>query len=243
MIRASQQLYPVGICGFRFAQAHEKACYPGSNPGSRILLETYLYISAKVRLMVWGLFHEIGRKIIHITILVVLIIYNFIQNSYGKQLALLFLVALLIIFLVLEYLRLELGWKMPFFSQFIRPKEQNRMYGVIYFLSATIISLAVFDYKIALAALLMTTFGDMVAALVGKRYGTTLIYRNKTWAGFLAELGINLVVGFIILDNIYVILGMAFAATIVETMVDELDDNLLIPIFSGFAGQIIQFSL
>ena len=202
--------------------------------------------------MVWGMFNEIGRKIIHITILVVLAAFFFIQDSLvgagktavlAKQVALLFLVALLIFFLILEYFRLELGSKMPFFSQFIRPKEQNRMYGVIYFLSATIISLAVFDYKIALTALLMTTFGDMVAALVGKKYGTTLIYRNKTWAGFLAELGTNLIVGFIVLDSIYVILGMAFVATIVETLVDEMDDNLLIPIFSGFAGQIILFSL
>ena len=202
--------------------------------------------------MVWGFFHEIGRKIIHITILIVLAAYFLIQDSLvgaeytavlAKQVALLFLVAVLIIFLILEYFRLELGWKMPFFSQFIRPKEQNRMYGVIYFLSATIISLGVFNKEVALAALLMTTFGDMVAALVGKRYGTTLIYRNKTWAGFLAELATNLVVGFLILDSIYVILGMALVATIVETLVDELDDNLLIPIFSGFAGQIIMFSL
>jgi dolichol kinase len=132
---------------------------------------------------------------------------------------------------------------MPFFSQFIRSKEQDRMYGVIYFLSATIISLAVFSKEIALAALLMTTFGDMVAALIGKKYGTILIYGNKTWAGFLAELGTNLIVGFLILDSIYIILGMAFVATIVETLVDELDDNLLIPIFSGLAGQIILFSL
>ncbi|MBI2658604.1 CTP--2,3-di-O-geranylgeranyl-sn-glycero-1-phosphate cytidyltransferase [Candidatus Woesearchaeota archaeon] len=202
--------------------------------------------------MVWGLFHEIGRKIIHITILIVLAAYFLIQDSLigagytealSKQVALLFLVALLILFLILEYFRLELNWKMPFFSQFIRAKEQHRMYGVIYFLSATIISLAVFDYKIALAALLMTTFGDMVAALVGKRYGSTLIFRNKTWAGFLGEMGTNLVVGFIILDSIYVILGMAVVATIVETLVDELDDNLLIPLFSGFAGQLILFSL
>ena len=202
--------------------------------------------------MAWGFFHEVGRKIIHITILIVLAAYFFIQDRLvgagytsvlAKQVALLFLVALLIIFLILEYFRLELGWKMPFFSQFIRPKEQNRMYGVVYFLSATIISLAVFDYKIALAALLMTTFGDMVAALVGKKYGTTLIYRNKTWAGFFGELITNLIVGFIILDSIYVILGMAFVAAIVETLVDELDDNLLIPIFSGLAGQIILFSL
>ena len=202
--------------------------------------------------MVWGLFHEIGRKIIHITILIVLAAYFLVQDSLvsagyttilAKQVALLFLVALLIIFLILEYFRLELNWKMPFFAQFIRPKEQNKMYGVIYFLSATIISLAVFDHRIALAALLMTTFGDMLAALVGKRYGTTLIYRNKTWAGFLAELGTNLIVGFFVLNNIYVILVMALVATIVETLVDELDDNLLIPIFAGFAGQIIFFSL
>ncbi len=202
--------------------------------------------------MAWSMFHEVARKFIHITILIVLAAYFLIQNSIidagytpllAKQVALLSLIALLILFLVLEYFRLELDWKMPFFSQFIRPKEQDRVYGVIYFLSATIIALAVFDYRIALAALLMTTFGDMAAALVGKRYGTTLIYRNKTWAGFLAELGINLIVGFLILNSIYVIFGMAFVATIVETLVDELDDNLLIPIFSGFAGQIILFSL
>ena len=197
--------------------------------------------------MTWELIHEIGRKIIHITILIVLAAYFFIQKTSGKQVALLFLVGLLIIFLVLEYFRLELEWKMPFFSRFIRPKEQNRMYGVIYFLLSTIIALSVFDSKIALAALLMTTFGDMLAALVGKKYGTTLIYRNKTWAGFLAELIANLFVGFIVLKNItgyvYIILGMAFVATVVETLVDELDDNLLIPIFSGFIGQIIMLSL
>ena len=193
--------------------------------------------------MVWGFFHEVGRKIIHITILIVLAIYFFIEKAMSKQAALLFLVAVLMLFLILEYLRLELGWKMPFFSQFIRPKEEYRMYGVIYFLSATVISLAVFDKDIALAALLMTTFGDMMAALVGKKYGTTLIYRNKTWAGFIAELVTNLVVCFAILGNIYQILGMAIVATVVETVVDDLDDNLLIPLFSGFIGQLIYFSL
>ena len=120
--------------------------------------------------MAWGLFNEIGRKIIHITILIVLAAYFLIQDSFvssgytevlAKQAALIFLVGLLTVFLILEYFRLELNWKMPFFSQFIRAKEQNRMYGVIYFLSATIISLAVFNPKVALAALLMTTFGDM----------------------------------------------------------------------------------
>ena len=206
--------------------------------------------------MPWEFIHEVGRKIIHITILIVLAAYFLIEDGLinhgyaavlAKQAALLFLVMMLIIFLILEYMRLELGWRMPFFSRFIRPKEEHRMYGVIYFLSATIISLAVFRKEIALAALLMTTFGDMVAALVGKRYGATLIYRNKTWAGVIGELIVNLIVGFLVLYNlpsgIYIILGMALVATIVETLVDELDDNLIIPLFSGFVGQIILFSL
>ena len=138
--------------------------------------------------MTWGVFHEIGRKIIHITILFVLAAFFFLKNKLGEQVALLFLVAVLILFLVLEYFRLELGWKMPLFSQFIRPKEQDRMYGVIYFLSATIISLAVFDHKIALAALLMTTFGDMIAALVGRHMAQALSIETRPGLVFLLSL-------------------------------------------------------
>ena len=130
--------------------------------------------------MSWDFVNEIGRKLIHITVLIILVVFVAFNEQYGKQVALLIIVALLIFFFILEYFRLELNWKMPFFSAFIRPKEQHRMYGVIFFITGTIISLAVFDFTIALAALLMTTFGDMTAALAGKRYGNRLIFRNKT---------------------------------------------------------------
>jgi phytol kinase len=197
--------------------------------------------------MAWLFWNEVGRKLIHISILIVLWAYVLIEQAYNRQIALVALVLLLIIFLIFEYFRLELGWRMPFFSQFIRPKEEHRMYGVIYFLSATVICLAVFDYKIALAALLMTTFGDMVAALAGKKWGETILFKNKTIVGFNAELLVNFIVGFIVLHSlpasIYIIIGMAITATAVETLVDELDDNLLIPLFAGFVGQLILYSL
>ena len=196
--------------------------------------------------MAWGFFNEIGRKIIHITILIVLLVYAAFNRNYGQQIALLVLTALLIFFFALEFFRLELNWKISFFSSFIRQKEQHRMYGVIFFLSAAIISLAVFDFPIALAALLMTTFGDMTAALAGKKYGTTLIFKNKTLVGLVAGLAVNLIVGLIIgflfSLNIYIPILMAFTATIVETSLDELDDNLIVPICAGFIGQIIALS-
>mgnify|MGYP001571705923 CR=1 FL=1 len=195
--------------------------------------------------MPWEFFHEIGRKIIHITILIVLVLFFAIKNQAGQQAALLFLVALLIFFLVLEYFRLELNFKLPFFHQFIRPKEQYRIYGVIFFLSSTIIAFAVFDMAIAVAALLMTTFGDMAAAIAGKKYGTTILFKNKTVVGFASELVTNLIVTVLIslafAINIYILIIMAFAATMTETLVDELDDNLIVPVVSGFVGQLLVF--
>jgi len=184
---------------------------------------------------------ELGRKIIHLIILLVLILYVIIEKQFGKTSALLVLVALLIVFLILEYFRLELDWRMPLFSELVRDKERHKVYGVVYFISATIICLAVFDFRIAIAALLMTTFGDVAAALIGKKYGVTLIFRDKTAIGGLSELLVNLIVGFIVLSNVYIIITMAFTATIVELLVSELDDNLMVPLFTGFAGQLITF--
>jgi len=66
-----------------------------------------------------------------------------------------------------------------------------------------------------------------------------LIFRNKTLKGSVAELVINLIIGFLILTNVYVIIAMAFTATLVEILIDELDDNLLGPLFAGFVGQLM----
>jgi len=193
--------------------------------------------------MTGSLLTEIKRKAFHLLMLLVIVGYVIIKTEFSKQIALISLVALLGLFLLAEYFRLELGFRMPLFDSIIRPKERERYYGVIYFLSATIICLAVFDFKIALAALLMTTFGDMSAALLGKKYGKSLIFKKKTWVGALSQLGVDIIVGLFILQNIYIIIAMAVVATFVETFVSELDDNLLIPIFTALIGQLLIFLL
>lgn len=197
--------------------------------------------------MIREFFREISRKIIHITILVALLIYFAIKNQSGQPAALLFMVALLLIFILLEYFRLDLKLKLPLFRHFIRLKEEYRVCGVIFFLSSAIIALSVFDTPIALAALLMTTFGDMFAAIAGKKYGVTMLFRNKTVVGFATELITNLAIAVIISlsfsISLYILLIMAFAATITETMIDELDDNLVVPLVSGFIGQILLLAI
>ncbi|MEK6949619.1 MAG: CTP--2,3-di-O-geranylgeranyl-sn-glycero-1-phosphate cytidyltransferase [Nanoarchaeota archaeon] len=197
--------------------------------------------------MALEILQEIGRKIIHLMILFVLVVFYAIRNTVGQQAAFMFLVALLVFFLILEYFRLELNVKLPFFHQFIRPKEEYKVYGAVFFLSSTIISLAIFSTPVALAALLMTAFGDMAAAIAGKKYGTTLLFRSKTLIGFVAGLITNLIIAAAISlsfsINLYIPIAMAFVATIAETLIDEMDDNLMVPILSGFIGQVLLLAI
>ena len=191
--------------------------------------------------MGWNLLRELKRKLMHIAIILIIILYSILENSVSKQIALFTLVFILLFLLAAEFIRLELNIEVPIIRQLIKAKEERKMHGVIYFLTATIISLAVFDFRIALAALLMAVFGDMFAAIIGQGFGKTLIFRNKTLSGCLVELVIGLIVGLIVLNNIYIIIAMAFTATIVETFINELDDNLFVPLFAGFIGQLLFF--
>jgi phytol kinase len=91
----------------------------------------------------------------------------------------------------------------------------------------------------------MTTFGDAAAALFGKRFGRTWIpkLKNRAVEGCMAEFVVDLLIGLVVLGSWPIILVMAGAATIVETVVEKIDDNLLIPLFAGFNAQIISYIL
>jgi phytol kinase len=191
--------------------------------------------------MEWNLFKEARRKLVHIAIIFIIVLYAILKQGVSSQIALFTLVFILLLLLATEFIRIELNIEVPIIRQLLRAKEARRMHGAIYFLSATVICLAVFDFTIALAALLMTVFGDMFAAIIGQKFGRTLVFKDKTLSGCLAELVVNLIVGLIVLNNIYIIIAMAFTATIVETFVSELDDNLFVPLFAGFVGQLLFF--
>ena len=188
---------------------------------------------------------EIQRKAIHLLSLAFIAIFYFVSESYGEKLALFSLVLLLIIFLEVDYFRVELGKKLPLIHYLFRKKEKNKHGGQVFFLIGAIISFAVFDFKIALAAILMTTFGDMAATLIGKRFGKTWITKTRALEGILAEFAVDLAVGWLVfgLNFWIVVLVMALTATIVETAISKLDDNLIIPIFAGFNGQVVIYLL
>lgn len=160
---------------------------------------------------------------------------------FGQPAVMSMLMVYLIVILVLEYFRIERGEKLPIVHQLFRAKEADRVGGHVFFTIGCIIAISAFSKEIASAAILMTTFGDASAAIFGKAFGKTWIpgLKNRAVEGCAAEFIVDIVIAWIFLPSWLVIVVMAGTATVVETLADKMDDNLLIPVFSGFNGQLV----
>jgi dolichol kinase len=182
---------------------------------------------------------ELQRKAVHATSVLIVILYYVLP----KEAIVLLLTVFLILFLEVEFIRIDLKLKLPLFHKLYREKEAESLSGNVFFLIGALIAISAFSKEIAVAAILMTTFGDSAAALVGKRFGKTWIPKleNRAVEGCMAEFLVDLLIGFVFIDPWLVILVMAGTATIVETVVRKMDDNLLIPLFSGFNAQILTY--
>ncbi|MBI4918632.1 CTP--2,3-di-O-geranylgeranyl-sn-glycero-1-phosphate cytidyltransferase [archaeon] len=219
---------------------------------------------ARIKDSEWDFNRELGRKLIHLLSIVYILLYLIISNYFGHKAGLLALSGLLIVLLEIEYVRIELKAKLPILSylwkHFKRRSEHQRVGGEVFFILGAIIVYSVFDVRVATTAILMTTFGDLSAALVGKHLHKIWIFEKKRKAleGALAEFFVNLFVGFLFLRTLtngsiwwltgltitgapiwIAIFAMALIATVVETCVSKIDDNLLIPLFAGFTGHLV----
>ncbi|ADI74301.1 phosphatidate cytidylyltransferase [Methanohalobium evestigatum Z-7303] len=184
------------------------------------------------------LFKEYLRKIFHLISVLIIVIYAFL----GKQIVLILLFVSLIFFLVLEYIRLERSIKLPMLHVLYRTSEKNQLGGHVFLTIGAIISIAMFSKQIAFACILMTTLGDLFAAIVGKTFGNTkLAYNDKSLEGSASEFVVDLAIGFVFTGNWIIAVGMAFVATVVETTVVKIDDNLMIPLISGITGEILLY--
>lgn len=187
---------------------------------------------------------EILRKLFHLMEVPLLLAYSFIRYFWSEQAAIMILTAMLLILLEVEYVRLEMKPKIPQMLNVLRRREHNNVTGTVFFIIGTIIAFAVFEYGVAMLALLLTVFGDLASALVGIKWGKHKIFRNKTLEGFLAGLAANLLVGFLFMPELpLVFVSMAGVASFVELTTNKLDDNLTVPLFAGFTGQMIVYAL
>ncbi len=193
---------------------------------------------------------EIIRKLIHLNAIYIVLIYEF----FGKSITLLILTIALIIALEIEYFRIEWGKKIPLVQVLFRQKEEKTLGGHVFLGIGAIIVISVFSKEVAILAILMTLVGDAAAAIFGRIYGKHFIpgLKNKAIEGVFAEFAADILIGIIYLTlfigNItpmywIILITMSFVATMMETLCSKLDDNLLVPVFSGFAGEALIFIL
>lgn len=191
---------------------------------------------------------ELLRKLIHLTEVPIILGYSFLAFYVGKRFALLSLTGLLLLLLEFEYIRLEYQPKVTrgfyrLLSRFIlRKKERNNIVGAIFFVASVIVSFAVFDYGIALLALSMAVFGDLTASIMGIAFGQKKVFKNKTYIGSISGFIINILLGWLLFPGFpEIFIPMAVVASFVETVTHKLDDNLTVPLFAGFTGQLLSF--
>jgi len=186
---------------------------------------------------------ELKRKTVHLLGLTYILLYWLAFKIFNSsQIAMLLLLAVLLIIITLEFFRIVEKRKLPAMHIFMRAKEENSLGGQVYYLLGIIIALAIFEFPIALAVILMTVFGDMAAAIFGIAFGKHWIKQLKdtAWEGIIAEFAVDLIIGYLIIGNWFIIIPMAAMATFVETIFPHIDDNLAIPLFAGFIGQALK---
>lgn len=187
-----------------------------------------------------SLFWEISRKIIHLSGLFIVLFYNFLLINFSNRVAILVLTAVLLLLLEIEYIRLEHKPRVVgLFEGFLRKHEKNQLTGAVFYVISSIICFSAFDYWIAVLAMFMLVFGDIFASLMGKTFGRRRLFRKKTWIGTLSGLAANLLVGILLLPEFSGLVAIvALVASVVELLTNKLDDNLTVPLFAGFVGQI-----
>ena len=183
---------------------------------------------------------EVGRKIAHLFSLLYIAIYVIVNQNFGHVYAISTFVIILIAFLILEFFRVKLRKKIPLVYWMWREDEKDKLGAQIYTALGAIIVFAVFDFNIAVTALLMMIFGDFTAGMISMFFGKhKLIIPHKTWEGVIAQFIVNIIIGIIFIDALVVALAMAFTATAVETIPTRINDNLTIPVASGFVGWLL----
>jgi len=181
------------------------------------------------------------RKMLHIGLMVPFSIYWYLRFIVVNEIyANYFIVTVLILFLVYEYIRLDLNKKIIFHT-FVKEKEKSTpVDGLNLVLSGILVSL-LFEPRISILAILIAIIGDAVATL-GGLYGKHKVFEGKnktTYEGIVLTFLVNLFLSTIILKYIWISVIISIIAVIIESMVQKIDDNLVIPIVIAYISHIL----
>lgn len=188
-----------------------------------------------------ALISEIYRKCIHLIGLVVPLIYW----ATNKQVILFLLGSFLFIFLISELYRIKFGIPKEadvYIRPLIRPQERRGIGAHVFFAAGAFVAVLVYPKDIAIAAMFVAVIADGAAAVIGRRWGRHRLVGKKTLEGTLTLFSVAIVTntsifvaGFRLPFHTSAMLSLAGATAAACIELLPLNDNLTIPIATGFA--------
>ncbi len=171
----------------------------------------------------------------------------------SQKLALILMAIATTAFLAIDFLRLHLnpfkGIFIILFGSLLRRREFSSLTGGSYLMLASFVCMLVFGSGLLgtspeagrgvfIAAISFLAVGDTIAAVVGLSVGRIKIFRKTlegTLAGLVSCIGVAYLVS--VLPRLDLPLGVgilgAVSASLVEALPIEVNDNVVVPIFSG----------
>ena len=176
---------------------------------------------------------EIKRKFIHLSSSIIPIFAFF----FDRELTLIILLLTTSIFITFDYFRIKknkfiIEWHNRFFDDITREKESKSFTGASYVFLSCLIVIFFFELKIACTSLFIMSISDSFSAIIGKKYGSVKIYKEKTFEGSLAFFFSSLIIILLVpgLNLSHAIIAILFTTFVELYSTDIIDDNLSIPI-------------
>jgi dolichol kinase len=188
---------------------------------------------------------HLGRKLYHLLGGLGLLSLYYVL---GRQQALICYGILIVTVLAVDITRLRVPAFNQFiqtrFSSFIRKNEANKLTGTAPYVLGIALTLLLYRTDIATAAICFLAFGDVAATTVGERYGQTKISGEKSLEGTLAFVAAAVLSGVLLnFAGIHLLYGLILTGSIIAAGVEllplPLNDNLVIPVVSGGAMELI----
>ena len=191
---------------------------------------------------------ELRRKAIHLSLLVLPLdlLFEVLPWPRGRGPWTLLLLVLAFGALALDVLRLQEQRVKRLFRDILggmlREHEEMGLLGSTYLLLAALLAVGLFPRPVAAAALGFTVLGDGFAAIVGKAWGRTRIFR-KTLEGAAGGLAACLVWGTFLAATGHLPWGVALVGALVASLAEllpiPLDDNLAMTLMAGYAMRLL----
>ncbi|MDR0956776.1 MAG: hypothetical protein LBL77_02820 [Endomicrobium sp.] len=176
---------------------------------------------------------EIKRKCFHLLSL----IYVFGYWYLPKKTVVLGLVITIIVVVLCEFMR----FKFPFLNEifknnfrgFYRTNELYKVSGLIWTLSGALLTILLFsNTHMVFASLLYFSFGDAIAALIGKSFVVHKTIFGKSLEGSLSCFIVCFILGLFLFNKKFALVG-AFIAMIIEAIPWKLNDNFWMQIINA----------